>query len=588
MTVAQPAHSGSTAGRPAAAAASAPRRLGRFELRRLLGKSSLSMLWLAHDPVSATELHLLIPRQQPNGVAALDSWVHHARHAARLKHPQVASVVEVGVEERWPFVASARAQGVTLDEHLLEHDTPSPLQSAQWLCDLLQGLAFLHEGGVIHGDVSLHTVLIDPQGRALLLPLSGEDAEAESSSTGHGALAVDPGALRSQRAASERDLLAAGLLLHRLLAGQPALDERDTPTAVQRLNREIVRLGWTMPQPVPDALRAIANRAVEREPQRRYLGARSLQRALQGWIDAQAEGGDGVLSLLLDRLHRIGHLPALPGLLSRLAAVAAMEQQRLDELTEMIVQDPAFAFELLRQVNTAQFGSVGEGSVSTVRRAVQLIGMQGLRRTATALRPWPGPLSPAHADALAAELRRATMAAHVARILCPADMDGETAYLIGLLQHIGALLMRYHFPDEAAQIHALVDPGDPAVRGMDETAAACAVIGVEVEALAVAVARHWGLDEDILHAMRRVSTTAPVRAPDSRNDTLRLLASAAAEAVAAVSSREARGGGAAAALARVTQRYTRALVLEQNELATAVQKARHAVEAVLPLLDTAA
>jgi non-specific serine/threonine protein kinase len=167
-------------------------------------------------------------------------------------------------------------------------------------------------------------------------------------------------------------------------------------------------------------------------------------------------------------------------------------------------------------------------------------------------------------------------------------MDGETAYLIGLLQHIGALLMRYHFPDEAAQIHALVDPGDAAVRGMDETAAACAVIGVEVEALAVAVARHWGLDEDMLHAMRRVSTTAPVRAPDSRNDTLRLLASAAAEAVASVSSREARSGGAASALARVTQRYARALVLEQNELSNAVQKARHAVEAVLPRLDSAA
>ena len=72
-----------------------------------------------------------------------------------------------------------------------------------------------------------------------------------------------------------------------------------------RVDREIVRLGWTTPQPVPDALRAIANRATEREPQRRYLGARSLQRALQGWLDAQAAGGDGVLGLLLDRLHSV-------------------------------------------------------------------------------------------------------------------------------------------------------------------------------------------------------------------------------------------------------------------------------------------
>ncbi|HSV70945.1 MAG TPA: HDOD domain-containing protein [Methylibium sp.] len=552
-------------------AASATRRLGRFELRQLLGKSSASMLWLAHDPQRGAELHLLMPRQQP---ADVEAWLRHARHAARLQHPQVAAVVEVGVEDRWPYVASARVQGLTLEEHLAAIEPPGPQQGAQWLCELLQGLAFLHEGGALHGDIGLHTVLIDPQGRALLLPLGGEGADGGEGTAGSGALAVDPGALRSLRAAGERDVLAAGLLLHRLLTGAPALDEKDFPTALQRLDREIVRLGWSVPQPIPDALRAIANRAVEHEPQRRYLSARSLQRALQGWIDAQAEGGDGVLALLLDRLHRIGHLPALPGLLSQLAAVVAMEQQKLDEVTEVIVQDPALAFELLRQVNTAQFGTTGEAAVTTVRRAVQLIGLLNLRRTASTLKPWPGPLAPAAAGALAEELRRAKIAAHAARILCPADMDGEIAYLVGLLQHLGPLLMRYHFPDEAEQIRRLVDP-EPGVRAMDEVAAACAVIGVEVESLAIAVARHWGLDDAMLHAMRRVPATAPVRHPDTRNDTLRLLASAAAEAVAAA---HGRGNGAPQALARVTQRYARALVLGPNELANAVQSARIAVD----------
>jgi len=546
------------------------RRLGRFELRQLLGKSSASMLWLAFDPQRDAELHLLMPRQQP---ADLEAWLRHARHAARLRHPQVAVVVEVGVEDRWPYVATARPQGVTLDEHLAATEPPTPTQAAQWLADLLQGLAFLHEGGALHGDVGLHTVLIDAQRRALLLPLGGESTADGNAAAAGGALAVDPAALRQLRAAGERDVLSAGLLLHRLLAGAPALGEKDFPTALQRLDREIVRLGWSVPQPVPEALRAIANRAVEHEPQRRYLGARSLQRALQGWIDVQSDGGDGVLALLLDRLHRIGHLPALPGLLSRLAAVVAMEQERLDEVADVILQDPALAFELLRQVNTAQFGGTGDAAVVTVRRAVQLIGLLNLRRSASALKPWPGPLAPAAAEALAEELRRARIAAQVARTLCPADMDGEVAYLAGLLQHLGSLLMRYHFPDEAEQIHRLVCP-EPGVRAMDEVAAAHAVIGVEVEALAMAVARHWGLDEAMLHAMRRVPAGTPVRSPDTRHDTFRLLGSAAAEAVAAAHGCDNR----AVAMAKVTQRYARALVLGQNELDHAVQSARVAVD----------
>ena len=291
---------------------------------------------------------------------------------------------------------------------------------------------------------------------------------------------------------------------------------------------------------------------------------------------------DGFVNQLIERLHRVGHLPALPALPTRLRAVVATERLRLDEVAEVILRDPALTFELLRQVNTAQFGSEAETAVSTVRRAVQLVGLQTLQRTASALRPWPGSLQPEDAEALALEVRAALMAAYVARRLCPADMDGEVAYLVALLQSLGHVLLAYHFPEEAAQLRRLVQPGDPAVRPMDEAAAAFAVIGVDVETVALAVARHWGLDEKMRQAMRRLPLSAPVRNPDSRDDMMRLMASAAVEAVAALSSREARSGGSSAALARVNQRYARALVLVQGELASAVHQARLAVDATLP------
>lgn len=584
-----PAASTSTTGASTAAASGAvARRLGRFELTRLLGKSSRSMLWLAREPATPHDLILAMPRQQPPDAAALERWLHDARLVARLNHPQLLPVTEVGVEERWPFVAGPAIEGVTLETRLATGEPPTPADAAQWMVDLLQGLAFIHEAGLAHGDVGAYTVLIDAQGRALLLPGADGGAAPARTATAGAARAADTGALRVQRDAGARDLQACGLLLHRLLAGAPALDEADPPTALERLDREIVRLGWTTPQPVPDALRAIVNRATEREPQRRYLGARSLQRALQGWLDAQAAGSDGALALLLDRMHSIGHLPALPGLLSRVSAVVAMEQQRISDMAEVLIQDPALAFELLRLVNAAQFAAQAGSGVRTVRRAVQLIGVQGLRRSTTALKPWPGALQEQHAPALAAALREARLAAHVARTLCPADMDGEEAYLVGLLQHLGPLLLRYHFPDEAEQIHRLVHPGPELPRGMPEPAAACAVIGVEPELLALAVARHWGLPEAMLHAMRRVSTEAPVRTPDQRGDMMRLLAGAAVEAVAALQSREARGGAVAAAVAKVTQRYARAIVLGTNELADALQSALRDVDANVQPLNQAA
>src|SRR5690349_21151595 len=94
---------------PSTAAAGPMRRLGRFELRRLLGKSGATMVWLAFDPRLEQELMLTLPRAQPATPSALERWLDDARAAARLDHPNLAHVVETGVQEGWPYVAVDRA-----------------------------------------------------------------------------------------------------------------------------------------------------------------------------------------------------------------------------------------------------------------------------------------------------------------------------------------------------------------------------------------------------------------------------------------------------------------------------------------------
>lgn len=536
------------------------------------------MWWRATDTATGAEQWLALPRRPAGDARSLAAWERDGRLMARLDHPQLLGSVQAGVEAGWPWIGTQQLAGDSLEAWLAKNPPPAPEQSVRWICDVLQALAFVHEAGFAHGDLASYSVLIDGQGRALLMPGGVALATAPPVPAG----SATPDLLKRQREAGARDMLACGLLLHRLLAGVPALDETDPPTAVERVDREIVRLGWSTPQPVPEPLRAIVNRSTERDPARRYLGARSLQRALQGWLDAQAEGGGGALSLVLERLHSVGHLPAMPGLVERMAELATGEQQRIAELADLVLQDPALALELLRQVNVALYAARGDASVTTVRRAIALIGIEGLRHIANGLRPWPGALDDAMVGPMTLGLRDALRSAHLARLICPADMDGESVYLIALLQHLGPLLASYHLPEETAQVRSLVEPPPPA-RAMSESAAACAVLGVDFEALGIAVARHWGLDESLLAAMRRVSTDAPVRMPDDRDDMRRVLASAAVEAVASLASREARAGHAAVALGRVTQRYARALTLAPGELGAALQSSIVAVpDAVEP------
>jgi len=206
--------------------------------------------------------------------------------------------------------------------------------------------------------------------------------------------------------------------------------------------------------------------------------------------------------------------------------------------------------------------------VLTIRRAVALVGLKGVRQAAASLRAWPGPLSETQAGALQKLMEQVRLAGHTAQALRPAGYDPEVVYLITILQNLGRLMVQYHFPEEAEQVRQLMQslppaqPGEPELPGMTEEGAAFAVLGVDIESLGAAVAKHWGLSDEVLHMVRRL----PIGRP------LRLAASAANEAVDALTqSPPARVG---AALAHVAQRYGRALSITVKDISDGLQAAR--------------
>jgi eukaryotic-like serine/threonine-protein kinase len=554
------------------------------------------MLWLAFDPQRNAEVMLNLPRLLPTDAQALERWQQAVAVGARLAHPNLAPVVEVGVQEHWPFVVVERGTGITVTEWLATHPNPQPADAVGWVVELLQGLAFAHEAGAAHLDLQLQDLLIDERGCASLMGIGvalGPGAAVEAISNER-AMALAPGLLRARRAAAARDVLTCGVLLHQLLAGQPAIDQPDAALVIERmapLGRELVRLPWSTPLPIPEALRAIVNRCTSGQERLRYQSARSLLGALNGWLEAQAEAGGGPIALLMDRLSSVGHLPALPGLAARVARVTSLESQHTDEIADQVLDDMALSFELLRTLHTAQVQGTqvqGNGPVLTLRRVISLIGVNGVRLAANTLRAWPGPLTEPQAVALQATLDRVRLAGHLAQALRPRGYDAQVVYLITTLQNLGRLMLRYHFADEAAQIDHLTKPsaaqrdaGVPEQPGLSEAAAAFAVLGVDVDSLGAAVARQWGLGDDVMHMARRLPADAPVRKPDADADVLRLTASAANDVIDAV--HLLTGPPLHAAFTQISQRYARVLAVGPRDIAEALQSAHAAMRRGTPM-----
>lgn len=563
----------------AGAALAAVRRFGRFELRALQGRSARCMAWLAWDPRAGQELTLVLPRRQPASAEALADALDRARRAARLAHPHLAHAVEVGEQEHWPYIAYDRAIGATLAEREAR-EGEAPLDVARWIAQAASGLAFAHDAGHAHRDLQPWLLALSDNGQ---LRVMGLEVCAPLSEAPHALAQTDSAASdqrQASRAAAERDVLALAVVMHGLLAAAPALDEPDVGAALARLaphGREPIRLPWDLPRPVPDVLRAIANRATDRHTRQRYRNARTLARALEGFLEVESAQGGSAYALLIERVRQIGALPALRGAAQRAARLAMMEREHTEELAQVVLRDPALCFELLRTVNSAQVRGTqiaGNGPVLTVRRAIAMLGLDGVRHCALGLRHWPGPMDEAGSRDLEHMLALAQRAARLAQALRPAGYDAEMVSLVALMQNLGRLVVQYHYPDEMRQVRRLMLPqpgaqdGEPDDPGLSEQAAAFAVLGGDIEAMGLAVARWWGMDDAVVHMLRRLPLGLPVRTPVGDDDMLRLVASAANEAIDTLALPASRQG---AAIERVAQRYARTLELTAKDLITAMQ-----------------
>jgi eukaryotic-like serine/threonine-protein kinase len=518
------------------------RRVGPYGLRQLLGKSSVGMTWLAWDERRQAELLLCMPRQACRAAQEVDVWRQAVSLADRVSHGRMAPIMDTGADGLWPYLVIERGGWQTLGERAEASGWPEPDEAVAWTIDLCEALAVLHDGGHAHRDIGSHSVLVDAQGHVCLIP---------------------PFALPAAGRPVDRDLVMAGLLLHGLLLRRPAHDVPDLPTAAQQVDLDIIRLPFSTPRPVPEALRAIVNRATERQPTRRFVGARGLLKALTGWRHADGEEGSGAVAQLMAKIQVAGVLPSLPGVSGRVARIVSGDQS-VDAMVHILTEDPGLTFELLRLANAAGGHAGEEGVVLSPRRAIQLLGLNGVRRAAGALKQWPGPLSEERSHLLRRAVQRARRMAFTAAALSPRGLHEEEPLVVALLQNLGPLLLCYHFPEETLQIKTLTEGG------MSNTAATCAVLGTDEESLALAVARQWGWRDDALDLVRAVDIEHLGHGHLKHQDWLRAMAAAAKDALRALDTpaTESRGG-----IGAVVLRYARVLGASSQELQEAVETA---------------
>lgn len=287
------------------------------------------------------------------------------------------------------------------------------------------------------------------------------------------------------------------------------------------------------------------------------------------------------LDVLLQRMRGKSDFPALSDSVARIHRVAHSDDDSIGDLTGEILKDVALTNKLLRLVNSIYYMRANRGSISTVSRAVALVGFNAVRDMAMSLVLLDHLQDKAHAGRMREEFLRAMMAGAVAAELCAGTKETEEAYLGAMFQNLGRLLCEFYFPHEAQQIRALV--AEERYQG-GEQAAAQQVLHLSLEDLGTGVARSWGLPDSLLRCMRTPLGAPSLREPEQGLERLRWAARAANECAAAL----LRGGEPAQAEARLSYlsaQYARPLALSAEAIGAATLRARKRLVALAEALE---
>ena len=549
--------------------------IGRFEIRRTLGRGAQSVVYLGFDPHLQREVALKTLRVSSQEEAR--QLLAEARAMSGLRHANIVPVYEAGESAGQPHLVFEYVPGGTLAERIQRGPTP-PEEAVGLMLPILDALAHAHDRGLVHRDVKPANILLAVDGEPRLMDfgvavqLAAREGDDDTRGLAGTPAYMAPEYIQDRHIRPSNDIFAAGLVLFELLTGARAVTERDVFRVMYRLAHEDLRLPAELN--LPERLVNVVHKSLARDPEDRWRNMHEFRRALEASMAAPGSSDDpepvngqrSTLEFLLRRMRLKSDFPALSGSISAVNRIAGgAETENNAMLSSAVLKDVALTNKILRVVNSALFRHHG-GPVSTVSRAVMILGFESVRNLAVALLLFENMQSRTQAESLREEFVRAMLSALMAKQLGTAAgvRNVEEAFICALFHNLGRMLALFYFPEEAQEIRRVQK-----LDKVTEEQAALRVLGISYQRLGMEVARLWGFPEQIVQSQRQLDTgpVYHVGTPAERACVLASLADSLSATVAEGTPKER-----AHHITRLTEYYGKGLRLSERQVGEALDQ----------------
>ena len=272
------------------------RRLGKYELHQLLGEGAMGIVWKAYDTVLRRYVALkLLSASFRKTKDMHERFLREARAAGAIQHANIVTVYDLGESEGQLFIAMELVEGRDLSDMIALRDPLALERKLDIAIEVLIGLHFAHQRGVIHRDVKPSNVRVMPDGRVKIMDF-GIARLQKADATGSGAIVGTPTYMAPEQITNgaitpATDVFSVGCMLYELLCYQRPFEAESIHGVLYQVLTTEPRPLRTVAPSIPAALERVVAKAMNKVPHERYESAGQMMSTLQQ-IRAALSGAD--------------------------------------------------------------------------------------------------------------------------------------------------------------------------------------------------------------------------------------------------------------------------------------------------------
>src|SRR5215218_8568697 len=278
---------------------------GRYELEELVGRGGMSNVYRAHDRLLERTVALkLLHDRYSDDDEYVERFRREARAAARLSHPNIVTVIDRGEQEGRQYIVFEHVAGENLKEVVRNRGALPIKQAIELVLQVARALSFAHEHGLVHRDVKPQNVLLNGDGRAKVtdfgiartLDVDGVTITGTVLGTSH---YISPEQARGEQVDAQSDVYSLGAVLYELLTGEvPFPGDNFVAVAMRHIREEPPSVLEQRPE-VSVRLAAAAERALEKDPEKRFGSMHAFVEELQACLAALGEEGENEPTMIV-------------------------------------------------------------------------------------------------------------------------------------------------------------------------------------------------------------------------------------------------------------------------------------------------